>query len=108
MMASYPALFSSVPKNPCYFASPTPNVNGDFATKACPFPPVGAIVPLSGPVVKISGFSGLNGSVPGVELSKRRRIPSPIPPMYFLAYSSLSGLVSVLPLDKSTCRILRA
>ena len=101
---SYPALLSSVPNVPCALASPTPWFAGDFDTKAWPFPPVGHIVPAIGPVARISGLSGLNGSTPGLEFSSHRRMPRPIPPMYFLAYSSFNGSTWVFPEVRSTCR----
>ena len=85
MTASYPARFSSAPNVPCAIASPMARVSGDFATNACPFPPVGNIVPDIGPRAKMSGLSGLKGSTPGLELSSQSRIPKPIPPTYFLA-----------------------
>jgi len=105
MMASYPARLSSAPKVPCAMASPIAKVSGDFATKACPFPPVGNMVPEIGPSAKTSGFSGVSGSRFGLELSSHRRMPRPIPPMYFLAYSVVSFSVWVFPVVKSTWRM---
>ncbi len=63
------------------------------------------MVPLRGPVAKMMGFLGLKGSTPALELSRNRRIPSPMPPMYFLAISSFRGSISVFPVSKSTCSI---
>lgn len=56
----------------------------------------------------MSGLSGLNGSVPGVELSINKRIPRPMPPMYCFAISSVNGSVLICPVVRLTRRIFPA
>jgi hypothetical protein len=70
---------------PCETASPSAKVSGDLEMNACPFPPVGNIVPETGPKARTSVFSQPNGSTHGWVLSSHSRMPKPIPPMYFLA-----------------------
>jgi hypothetical protein len=64
MIASYPARLSSAPNVPCATASPMACVSGDLAMNACPFPPVGKMVPDIGPSARIRGLFGLRGSTP--------------------------------------------
>ncbi len=61
-MPSYPANFSSGPKYPPEFAAPIVPVNGAFAT-TLNLPAQVAYVPVTGPVMKMSLFSGLNASI---------------------------------------------
>ena len=56
---------------------------------------VEASVAVSGPVAKISTFSGLRGSACGSMFSNRYLLPSPRWPMYFAAQSRLSGSTSI-------------
>lgn len=63
--------------------SPIIPVRGDLDKTAC-FPLPGTGVPVRGPFMNMSGFSGDNGPVFSSTSSQRNLKPSPIPPMNFL------------------------
>src|SRR5665647_1237660 len=79
------------------FPSPYPPVKGLFDAITS-LPLLGNPMPVSGPVAKISLFSGENGSVPCFKVSQRILIAKPLPPKKFKAKSSWygSGLASLL------------
>ena len=61
---SIPAFFRPYANEPPHAAFPMPPVSGLLQTTANRFD-CGATDPLSGPVAKMSGFSGPSGSIPG-------------------------------------------
>ena len=89
-MASDPVFFNSVAMKLDDSESPIIPVNGDFATTANLLDVV-SLLPTSGLVAKIRGFSGDKGSLPGTPYLKSKYAPSPVPPMNRRSTSSLSG-----------------
>jgi hypothetical protein len=69
-------------------------------------PEVGADVPVSVPVPKISTFSGPKGSIPALILSHSIRAFIPLEPRYLRTMLGLRVSVQMFPLDKSTFKIL--
>ena len=100
-MASDPVFLSSVAMKLDDSESPIIPVNGDFATTANLLDVV-SLLPTSGLVTKIKGFSGDRGSHPGAPYLKSRYAPRPVPPMNRRSTSSPSGSHRTEWLSKST------
>ena len=67
---------------------------------------LGIILPVRGPIMKISGLSGDNDSVSFVVSFHSIFAATPIPPRYFLAVASSIVSSSIFPVVKSTRTIL--
>src|SRR5213594_3219725 len=78
MIMSYPAAFTSGPQCPPELEVVIALVSGPLVTTMYREPQE-ALVPVSGPVAKMSLFSGLKGSTCGFTSSDRYLAPSPRP-----------------------------
>jgi hypothetical protein len=79
--ASYPAYLSSAPKWPPERLNPYIPVSGDLKFTLTLDEP-NAIVPVKGPVARMSLASSDRGSMVGETSLERRAAPRPLPPKY--------------------------
>ena len=86
------------------FACPQKPVRGDLATTVY-LPVLGDGVPVKGPVMNISLFSGPKGSIPFLTSSKRYLVASPLPPKNFLRVLVSGNSSVILDVDKLTLKI---
>ena len=104
MIMSHPAFFSSAPKKPPELEEAIVPVSGPLVTTMY-LPPVGAFVPVAGPVAKINLFAGDSGSTVGGISSNRYLEARPLPPTNCLAHSMLRGSTLISPVERLTLRI---
>ncbi len=100
---SKPDRLKFVPQKPAEFACPHKPVSGDLATTIY-LPVLGERVPVNGPVMNTSLFSGPSGSIPFLTSSKRYLVASPLPPKNIFKVFSLGNSSVILDVDRLTLR----